>query len=298
MTVPKTEFTSLPRELRDIIWENSFPPPRLITLDGLCRVRFDLLSNSAKRVYKLWFCDQEVIESQRVEPSDITHCFNFRERYLPPVITQICRESRQFALRAGYFLLPAWNGSDEDAFGENPGAMWFNGVADILYIEGSSVPFFLKTAPFRIPNAVRVCSVGVDWKYVQGGARLSPEVWDSHSSRMSFRRRLLALYAYTPGLATLLLVRSGVRYGCSLYSQRGEERLGGARKLEARMVPLPLSTPIRLPTGDHTWEEVLGTLRAILGEKSMRKRWEEVYKGSVVFPPEVVGCNVIWVKAD
>ena len=67
-------------------------------------------------------------------------------------------------------------------------------------------------------------------------------------------------------------------------------------RLEARVVPLPLSTPIRVPTGEHTWEEVLRTLRGILGDRSTKKRWEEVYKRGLVFPPDVVVCDVIWVE--
>ena len=195
-----SSIKTLPRELRDIIWENTLPPPRLITLDRLCRVHFDHFNDSVQRVYQLWFRDQQVSELQRVEPSDMTHCFDFRERYPPPVINQICRESRQVALRAGYFPLPAWSGSDKDAFGERPGAAWFNMAADTLYIEGSSVPSFLTTAPFRIPNAVRVRSVGVAWKHMQGGAKTSPPVWDSQSSRVSFRRRLLAPVRVCTGL--------------------------------------------------------------------------------------------------
>lgn len=297
MPTPKTEFSSLPPELRDIIWGYTLPPTRLISLDGLRRARFDHLDRSVRRAYELWFRDQQVSEAQRVEPCETTHCFDFRERYPPPVMTQICRESRRFALRAGYFLLPAWDGSGEEACGGGPGAVWFHGTADVLYIEGGSVPFFLTTAPFRIPNAARVRTVAVDWKYVRGGTKTSPEVWDSHSSTMSFRRRLLSLYAYVPGLTTLMLVRPGVQCEYRLSGRRDEERPRGPGELEARLVPLPLSTPIRVSTGEQTWEEMLAKLKVVLDEKPMRRRWEEVYKGSVAFPPEMVGCDISWVKA-
>lgn len=193
MTAPKAEFASLPREVRNIIWENILTPPRLVVLNGLCRMRLGHLNDSARRTYKLWFQDQQVGESQRVEPGDITHSLNLRERYPPPVITHICHESRRFALDAGYFLLPAWDGSDEDASGQGPGATWLNGAADVLYIESSRVPLFFTRIPFRIPNAVRVRSVGVDWMYVQGGAGMSPVGWRSHSARMVLRWRLIPL---------------------------------------------------------------------------------------------------------
>lgn len=297
MTKPRTELSSLPLELRDLIWEYTLPPPRLFTLDGLFRVRFSHFKDAISRVYEAWFEHQEVGGSHRVEPRDTTHCFDFRERHLPPITTQICRESRGAAARAGYFLLPAWDGSHEDTdlLGEGPGAAWFGGATDILYLEGSRVPFLLSSTPFHIPNAVRVRSVGVDWRYVQGGTRASPEVWDSYSSMISFQRRLLALYAYAPGLTRLLLVRPGVRDDSSRQSETCGEDLNGDGRLEARLVPLPLSTPIQLVGGDHTLEHVLGELKVMLGAKAMRRRWDEVYASNVAFPPEMVGCDVSWV---
>lgn len=298
MKKPRTEFSNLPFELRDLIWEYTLPAPRLFTLDGLFRVQFSHFKDPIRRVYEVWFEHQEVDTSHRVGPRDITHCFNFRDRHPPPITTQICRESRDATVRSGYFLLPAWDGSDEDAdfLGEGPSAAWFGAASDILYLEGSRVPFLLSSAPFHIPNAVRVRSVGVDWRYVQGGTRTSPDVCDSHSSMVSFQRRLLALYAYAPGLTTLLLVRPGViRVDSSWHGDGCWKDPNGLGNLEVRLVPLPPSTQIQAVGGNHTLEHVLAELKIMLGGKAMRRRWGEAYASNVAFPPEMVGCDVCWV---
>lgn len=270
MTAPKTEFGSLPRELRDIIWEYALPPPRLFTLDSLCRVQFDHLNDTVQRAYKLWFHNQQVREPQRVEPTDTTHCFRFRKRHAPPVVTQICRESRHFALDAGFFLIPSWGGSNDDASGRGPGAAWFNGKADVLVIEGSNGPLFLTAAPIRIPNAARVRRVG----YIQDSEEMLGRVWTTRGSRVFLRRRLTSMYAFTPGLTTLLHVRPGVRFQESLERKRDE---AGPGLLEPRLVPLSLSSQICVPPGRYiTWGEVLGTLMAVLEKAG--ETWEEALR--------------------
>lgn len=50
------------------------------------------------------------------------------------------------------------------------------------------------------------------------------------------------------------------------------------------------------PQRNMCWADVLAELKTILRSKSMKRRWEEVYPGNVVFPLEMVGCDVSWVR--
>lgn len=201
----KFRFPCLPPELRDLIWQHTLPPPRLFHADGLHEA--NAITPRIRRLYQLCFGANDL---DAFQPSNI-RAIGFHLRRPPPIATQVCRESRSAVRRADFFLLPVlatgWDVAKDPGMVEISVA-WFGGATDILY-HSPHCSLFIDNCEgdpeLYLPNLERIRNMGMQWcALVQG----LPFLWQNPSLNAEelWRRQILALDDYSPGLETVYLV--------------------------------------------------------------------------------------------
>lgn len=243
------QFSDLPPELHDLIWEHAAPAPRLF---HICHIK-------------------------RPDPDSIPGppaCPGFHHLHPPPSITAICRSSRHAALRLGLFLLPIL-GADPDA------AVWFAARSDVLYLDRT-----LRTWPEGPPAGFdRVAHVGVEWRRLFRDGSMPVGEYAAAENRGLWVHLMAGLFAVFPGLRTLRYVLPRRRYQGGM--PWGREPLG-AGALEGRLVELPGRIMIPLESGHASWEEVGTEIRRALEQEDVAAR-VRAQVGDVHFPPEIEG---------
>lgn len=134
---------------------------------------------------------------------------NFDPCHSPLVATQVCRESRNAARRAGFFVLPAVITEYKESQMDKHRVAWFGGPTDVLYHTRSDGTVLVGQEIWKnrkdicLPNSKRVRNAGV--------SRVSlldkyPDLRMPVVDAESWRKRVLALYGFSPCLRTVYVV--------------------------------------------------------------------------------------------
>lgn len=282
------QLSDFPLELRELIWEHTLPPPRLFQLYSFLPPK--TISPELQQLYKQWFPRRAADDPNPVDPTQISF-FTFRLRHAPPVATQVCRESRSVARRAGYFLLPtasAFPESDQD-----PGVTWFGGPTDVLYypISREAHLFQPRDPTAAPPNSELIRHVGVEWRTLLRGV---PAPWQRtyDGEREGWGARMLVLYQHAPGLEVLHLVLP-TTYTINYSTTRsfgGEPQ--GYDSLKATLTPMTLSERIPISRASPNWGEVLEALRNEFDLENNQQSVARLIDAGVNYPPAIGGLNL------
>ncbi|MBE3042370.1 hypothetical protein IMZ48_07265 [Candidatus Bathyarchaeota archaeon] len=300
MAKAATQFSDLPREIRDLIWEETLPPPRLFQQFGLRALFHTTLDSTSRaispRIQLLYqVCFGANLADLGLQPGSI-YAISFHIRYPPPIATQVCRESRDTARRAGFFLLPAATSVKSDASETPPlefGVLWFGGSTDILYqtFPRGRSDYITNWDRYRhlyIPNSERVRNVGVGWRALLQGTPLHP-LTPSNDAQQSWRTLILALYNHWPGLETMRLMIPIVNNGRRFFV----DREAGGEKKNAILTPLALSETLPrvlpLPSGLGA---VLELLRGALEQAHDHELMVGLFGDDVRYPPRLEGLGL------
>lgn len=281
MAAQGSQLPHIPFELRQIIWDFTLPPRRIFHVNSTPRVQTERLSHETQRLYNAWFGHNAEPQQTSVETSIGFSCFKFKKHHPPPVITRICRESRDRAIRAGYFVLPTLYSNDEDRIS----VAWFDGTSDLLYYPSKNAPtnlaHFTGLPYFLVANLARMSSVAVGWWYL-----LSPplESWVPDRPAEILQDRLLAIYAHMPAIKTLYIVLPDFRDPEA--SRGAEEPLDDAGNVE--LVTVPDSTIVYYNNEFKPWGDVVRELYGLV-DPEMVLRWHTIFEGLADFPPQIVG---------
>jgi hypothetical protein len=192
------KFSSLPTEIRDLIWEATLPPRRLFHVSGSTTIR----SEQGPTAIKL---------------------LTFHVRHRHPVATRVCRESREAALRRGFFFRRFTD-------------VWFNPDRDMLYIDRNQRRY-IQTKDgkplYRIAGLDRVKHVAVEWR---AWFRDIPALQSQESMCARWRHALRSLRLYTPNLETVNFVLPQTRYCGGMGFGREPY---GSWKNPCDLIPLP-----------------------------------------------------------
>ncbi|MBE3042369.1 hypothetical protein IMZ48_07260 [Candidatus Bathyarchaeota archaeon] len=310
------EIRRLPPELRGLIWEHSLPAPRLFHLKNVYQP--NAITPELSQVYQKWF---DIDDLSDFHPTEIGS-FNFFVRHPPPAATQVCRESRSSARRAGFFVLPAVKTVSEDQELVRFGVAWFGGLTDILYhslpvtgdfITGNTVTSYgggnfnyITTwegdRGIYLPNAQHVRNVGVEWRALlceppvrATGAEarnIVKNVWKS---------QILALYDYSPCLETIYLV---LPTHATFWPDWDKEAEADHDKLNATLSPLALSKVIstvvyfpsweEFPNGTepNNWGRILEVLRGEVERAHDPQQMVLDFGDNVRYPPKISGLSL------
>lgn len=294
MPDPKTQFTDLPLEIRDLIWESVLPPPRVFEVRRIARL---LPPEVPPPVYRITFSGHHAT----FDPASRQfRCFEFYRKFPPPVATQICRESRAAALRAGYFLLPTSFSSviAQTLVDVRYCMVWFGGPTDFLYFP---FPAHHRTmeygwGPRSVPTPCLslIKNVGVEWVYFFQGTRAPPHKWASSSRTRHWQAHVLPLYEIPAARKQFSIVFPAGR-SANTDGVLGTEPLESS-ELEARITSMLPSTSIPLHAGEHPWSEVRqGVEDAIVHPRMMRRPYE-LFGDGVWYQPEIRACIIsrVW----
>lgn len=139
------KFNSLPPEVRQLVWEASLPGRRVFHLSSfLCP------SHTKQHPNNIPALDGAGSYPQTCD----VHI-----RHSPPAATQVCCESRNAALRRGFFL----SACDVTSTGPRPG-VWFNPHQDMLYFDRNMRRFISVKHHMNITDIDRVLHIGVEWR--------------------------------------------------------------------------------------------------------------------------------------
>ncbi len=251
------QFTSLPLEIRDMIWELSLHEERVFHVKA---VRYGPVAPPVHAPY---------VGSLVFHGS----AGDFR----PPVATRVCSESRRAAWRAGCFLFQSSAVAAADGTARRPSAgMWFNPKSDVLYwdrnqrdalsveaVPGGAGPFARGPGlDPRIAGLDRVEHVAVEWRwFLQDGSRRLDE-YAGDAMRAHWARKTDRLYAHMPALRTMHYVLPQVRHQGGLPWGREPEAVLGS---PIRLTDLPPPTVVPMESGHRSWELVRAALAAALG---------------------------------
>lgn len=139
------KFTSLPPEVRHLVWEATLPDRRVFHLSTF------LCPSYTKEIPNTIFATGDTISYQQTCDVHIRHP--------PPVATQVCCESRKVALLRGFFL----SACEVTSAGPHPG-VWFNPHRDMLYFDRDMRRFICVKHHLFISNIDRVLHIGVEWR--------------------------------------------------------------------------------------------------------------------------------------
>lgn len=117
------QFSCLPQEIRDQIWALTLPSRRIFSLD----------------------------KSQDDEQHAYAH--TFKNPYPLPLALQTCRDSRETALREGFFLTPP----------HSKKSVYFIPETDILYFGRVECQRLRKKESIDVPGLGRVINIGFEW---------------------------------------------------------------------------------------------------------------------------------------
>lgn len=268
----------IPYELRQLIWEYTLPPRRIFHVDSTPRVRrTERLSPETKRVYRAWFGPNALPEESSDETTREFSCFKFKNHHPPPVITRVCRESRECAIRAGCFLLPTLDGDDEDHIS----AAWFNDSSDLLYYPSQGAAANLDHIDglpnFAIANLARMRSVAVGWWYF---STPSTDPFVPNHPVDVLKDRLLAIYGNMPAINTLYIIHPDFRDR----SRTRQETLDS----DPELVRVQDPTIVFYNEEFKPWGHVVQDFYDLIGT-DMVQRWQRTFGDDVFFPPEMVG---------
>ncbi|SPN97366.1 uncharacterized protein DNG_00880 [Cephalotrichum gorgonifer] len=272
-----TQFSNLPIELRDLIWEHAAPPSRLFHVR-----RFDSVPTPVP---------DSPLPPHR--PADAkTRRPRFYVFHPPPAITAICADSRRVALRLGFFLLPASRHSDSgDPSADPDSAVWFNTATDVLYLE-RGLRRSLSTLRLRCPGLDRVRRVGVEWRWFFADGSIPLSEYSSPPVLPLWVARMSALYDHFPAMSALHYVLPRTRYQGGIPWGREPD---GCGHLGGTLVDLPGRITIPLESGHKPWADVGQELRRAIRHEDVASRVEEGAGRRVCFPPAIVGA---WLVRD
>ncbi|KAI9162958.1 hypothetical protein HJFPF1_04553 [Paramyrothecium foliicola] len=210
---PSRSFSSLPPEVRDLIWEATLPPRRFFQVNDIGRFSHNPTPGAALGAVPI---------------------FTLHVYHSPPSATQVCRESRSVALRRGFFLESQRHAEDKDA-AVDPG-VWFNPDRDVLYFD-CNLRYYLRVRDGRpvydVPGWDRVLHVGVEWRAF---FRDVPRFSENQDMRPSWRAVFGLLYLYMPHMRTLnYIIPATGRVGEPTWTRERQD----AAQAEAELVPLP-----------------------------------------------------------
>lgn len=298
MPDPKTQFTDLPLEIRDIIWDFVLPPPRVFQVRRIGMLR---PQDVPPTVYRTTFSGHHETSNPA---SRHFRCFEFQRKHPPPIATQICRESRAAALRAGYFLFPTCFTADIPRTLADIRArmVWFGGPIDLLYFtfpaNNATMEHGWGHRPVPTPCLSLVKNVGVEWVYFFQGTRAPPHKWASSSRTRHWQGHVLPLYEIPAARRHFWIVFPAGR-SANTEAALGREPVESF-ELEARITPMPPSTNIPLYAGDYPWSEVRQGVEDAIAHRRMRRRSYELFGDDVWYQPEVRACILsrVWSVPD
>ncbi|KAF5021524.1 hypothetical protein F66182_6434 [Fusarium sp. NRRL 66182] len=259
------ELSSLPLELRDLVWSFTLPVRRIFHVKKISRKKSR--SNLMRREM----------------------CLHFHICHAHPIALQTCQETRAVAMREGFFL----------------SGVWFRPKTDILYFDRNQrTTFQVKPGQSRItvPGWDRVLNVGIEWRAF---FRDTPRPSEHETTASYWRGAIEPLYAYMPNMQTLNYIlpklrhKGGMMWGREPYRaesydavlcrlpgdvqipwettrDRGQDRASLLNDIRGTIGLAPLLV---------TWAEVKQDI-----EKGFEEEEEESGDGRVdVSPPEIIG---------
>ena len=288
MADPKTQFTDLPLELRDMVWEFALPPPRVFQVK---RIGWLLAREIPPSVYRITFSGRHATTHPA---SRHFRCFEFQREYPVPVVTQICCESRAAALRAGYFLLPTFFSAETPRISSDVRArmVWFGGPVDFLYFsfpaDHATLNYGWGHRPISTPCLSLIQNVGVEWVYLFQGAQERPYRWPRSTQMRHWQGHVLPLYEIPAARRCLWVIFPAAR------SENTGDFLGEEPRelfnLDARLAPVYPFTSIPLRAGRYPWQTVRTALQNALAHRKMRIRSYELFGDGVWYQPEIKAC--------
>lgn len=282
MTTQEPKLPHIPYEIRQLIWEFTLPPPRVFHVHSTPQVlRTERISPEAKRAFSAWFGPNAIPEDSDDETRQGFSCLNFKTHHPPPVITRVCRESRDCAIRSGYFLLPTLYGDGVDRVS----AAWFNESSDLIYYPSrgaaTSLGYLAGLPYFTIASIARVRSVAVGWWHFSSPL-LENFLRDPPAEIL--QAKLRAIYSQMPAIQTLYIIHPDFRDP----SRTREEPLDQANS-ELGMVMVPDPTMVFYDEEFKPWGHVVRDFYGWM-DAEMVQRWRTIFGEDVCFPPEIVGC--------
>ncbi|KAH7333052.1 hypothetical protein BKA65DRAFT_38911 [Rhexocercosporidium sp. MPI-PUGE-AT-0058] len=204
-------FDALPTELRLLIWQHCLEP-RIIPLQ--CQIQCCLNTPGTFLYHSFLQPASDRSRSRKLSPAvvDIRVHFAAASTIFPPAILQICRESRQFGIKAGYRV---WRLRDE--FGHTRDVRW-NAKLDTVSLASphrASLPrfygeLFRRQFPVEVERVQAIAVPVASWKEKH---REKPELGDCWVGYTRLERIVVVLGdAYQGG-------RSSTEHGsCELIS--------------------------------------------------------------------------------
>ncbi|KND91916.1 hypothetical protein TOPH_03559 [Tolypocladium ophioglossoides CBS 100239] len=202
----------LPPEIRDLIWDETLPSGRIFHVSDC--------NNVPHR-------HREV--DSATQPRNKTFIFHIHNP--PPTALHICKESRNLALRRGFFLSPHKYST----------GVWFNPMLDVLYFD-RNMRHLLKACEGKklvhVEGWDKVLNVGVEWR---AWFRDIPRLQPGDDMRPRWRAAIEALFVYAPQMRTINFILPKVRHvGGVTFGREPYE----AARYACDLVPLPGMTKV------------------------------------------------------
>jgi 2EXR family len=250
------QFMDLPLEIRELIWEYSLTEERVFHIKEI----------------KFWPATSAPIGGR----------IQFHQEYRPPVVTQVCSESRKVAWRIGCFLFT------RPGHYQHPG-IWFNPKSDILYIDRNQRNALVTegTVPgVVIPGLDRVENVALEWRwFLQDGSKRL-EAWSSEDMQLYWAHKMDKLYAYLPSMKNLRYILPLVRHQGGLPWGREPRTL---LHYPIALTELPPEIIVPIESGHKPWVEVEEELAKTLGSAWQCDDKKSKFGERVAYPPEIIG---------
>ena len=271
------QFTDLPPELRDMIWEFSLLESRVFHVKQIRK----FLQNPGERVM-----------SGRLA---------FHNPQPPPAATAVCTESRRVAWRTGCVLF------QHAATSLRHELQWFNPNCDVLYFDRNQRAAFNNllggpgmgsekpTPGVVVPGLERVRHLALEWRWFMQDGSKALEAYSSDEMRPFWAAKMDRIYAYMPALRTIHYVLPMIRHQGGLPWGREPSLV---KDLPIEFVDLPPRCLVPLESGFKSWEEVRAEFEKTLGsEWQCEDKKAKFGDGLAKYPPEVVGERLIRVGA-
>lgn len=252
------KFSSLSLDIRCLIWEATLPETRVFQVQATAHI-----------------------------PGTDAKTFKFYINHEPPIALSICQESRQLALRKGYFI-------GSLSLLDNVQGCWFNPSRDMLYLDRNQRRALQLDKNYRPADEIqgldRVQHFGIEWRAIMLAAhhRLQPAEDMGALWRPFFRR----LRPQMPMLKTFNYILPTVRLrGCHSWAREPYQSQHYDCELEAlcadAQIPWGDAVSMRRPPNGTGWSIPRAAAPGIIAHKFITPSgnpayymlWSQVHEG-------------------